>query len=881
MYNRFVDNLSPITRGQLKIYLGYAPGSGKTYSMLDAGVRRRADAVNVEIACVDIHDHPDNKKILYRIQNEFHARELENELDLDGIISRHPQLVLVDDLAKSNPPEARHPRRYQDVLEILENGIDVYTTLDIGQLESLRDAAWQYPHPVENDTVPDSIFDQASVIEFIDIPPEELIQRLINFPELLQGSSPEPISETFSIDRMTAMREAALRRVAGRLQSNYREASGYKSAQPSVPLQNRILVCISSHPLAERLVRAGRRMADELNANWVVLYVETPDRIGFSYPHTEQLEKTFTLATALGAEIKKIPGHNISNTILDYARQNNITRVILGNPRRNWWQDFFNVTQVDKIIRQSGIIDVYVISDERGVIHPGLLESLRPENHWNAYLYAGMLIVLATAISYPLHFYIDPANLVMVYLAAVTISAIYWGRGPSLMASVLGVLVFDFFMIEPKLSLTVNDTQYLLTLMGFFVVSVVVSNLASTVRVQVEESRLREARTNALYNLSRGFSISLDTQAVYKTIIEQISQTFIRETAIYLHDKNGYRQEIATGGYNPESNWQGIISWVFEQKQSAGFGTNTYPAATTHYHPLLAGGDVVGVVGVQFPETDRIFSTERRQVLDAYCSMAALAIERVRLTEQANQARLSQEKEKLQTALLNSISHDLRTPLATITGVFSTLHEINKFGTPPVELATRMELIDTGWEEAERLNRLVGNLLDMTRLESGAIHLHLVDTDLIDVIGSVLARMKDRLANFKVETDLSTDLPTIPMDITLLEQVLVNLLDNAIKYSRQDGTIQIGGILQDNSIRISVKDQGKCIPEEEIDHIFDKFYRGKSHERISGTGLGLAICKGLVETLGGQIWAANLDQTGVEVAFTLPLTRNIPDREKS
>ena len=223
----------------------------------------------------------------------------------------------------------------------------------------------------------------------------------------------------------------------------------------------------------------------------------------------------------------------------------------------------------------------------------------------------------------------------------------------------------------------------------------------------------------------------------------------------------------------------------------------------------------------------------------------------------------------------------MRTPLATITGVFSTLHEINKAGTPPVEAATRLDLIDTGWEEAERLNRLVGNLLDMTRLESGAIHLHLVDTDLIDVIGSVLARMKDRLANFKVETDLSTDLPTIPMDITLLEQVLVNLLDNAIKYSRQDGTIQIGGILQDNSIRISVKDQGKCIPEEEIDHIFDKFYRGKSHERISGTGLGLAICKGLVETLGGQIWAANLDKTGVEVAFTLPLTRNIPDWEKS
>jgi two-component system sensor histidine kinase KdpD len=859
--------LRPSTaRGHLKIFLGYAPGTGKTHAMLDAAVRRRNEGVRVQVGCLE----PRSSAVSLP-GKDLLTRNAPAVVDLDALLAAPPDLVIVDDLSAANPSGSRHPRRYQDVQELLENGLDVYTTLDISQLDSLRDAPWQCHHQQNLLTVPDSVFDQAAVIEFIDLPPEELIERLRQTPEYVSGHTPQQFEECFTVERCSILREAALRRVTGRIQTGYTETNAPVATHPAAPLQNRILVCISSHPMAERLIRAGRRMADELNAGWVALYIETPDRVGFSAPHSEQLEKNLALAAELGAEIVKINGHNLANTILDYARENQFTRIILGNPHRSWWQDLFNTTVVDKILRQSGLIDVYVISDERGVFQPGFMDNLRVQSKWTSYVKAILCVIAATIISYPLHLAIEPPNLVMIYLAAVVICSIYWGRGPSIMASVLSVLIFDFFMIEPKLSLTVKDTQYLITLMGFFVVSIVISNLASTISVQVEDSRLREARTNALYNLSRGLAAAPDTPTIYQTIIRQVKQTFIREAGLYLGGPTDLSRLILSDGFRPETGWEAVVRWVMEQGQPAGFGTTTYPAAVTHYHPLAAGNQVIGVLCVQFPESDRLLSAEKRQILDAYTAMAAMAIERSRLAEESNQARLSQEKEKLQTALLNSISHDLRTPLAAITGVLSTLHETERSGYAGVDPDLRLELIDTGWEEAERLNRLVGNLLDMTRLESGALHLHLVDVDLVEVIGSVRNRMKSRLDAFPVHTEIPADLPLIPMDVALIEQVLVNLLDNAIKYSRSDETITIFAGESGDQIRIGVRDHGRGIPDEELDHIFDKFYRGKSHERISGTGLGLAICKGLVEIHNGTVWARNLPGGGVEVGFSLPL----------
>ncbi len=858
--------------GQLKIFLGYAHGCGKTYAMLDAALRRQADGARVLIAST--YTREEIPPIFQGLLTQTVAESsFDRGLDFEQIILHHPDLVVVDGLSEDNPEGSRHPKRYMDVLELLEKGIDVFTTLDIYQLESLRDASWQCQHLGNPPMVPDRIFDQADIIEFVDIPPEELLERLATSPAHLMDHSREEILACYSLERLRAMREAAMRRMTGRLQTDFKYTAQREGINQHVAIPNRILVCISSHPLAERLVRAGRRMADEMNSEWMVLYIETPERIKFSSTHSEQLEKTLALAAELGAQVIRAPGYSISRTILDFARNNQITRIIIGNPRRKWWQDPFGGTLVDRVIRQSGLIDVYVISDDRGVIQPGLLESMQTRSRWVDYLKAVVFVVIAAAISYPLHFWVEPSNMVVVFLTAVVFSAMYAGRGPSLLASVISVLFFDFFMVEPKLSLTVYDTQYLITLFGFFIVSVVISNMVATIKSQVEESQRREAWTNALYNLSRGLASAIDTETILHSIIDQLQLAFRCESCVLISRRPDEFQSSQSGGFKFEEGWESIAAWVADHNQPAGYSTTTFPSRNTYYHPLASGERVIGVLGIQFLEPDLKITAEKKQLLEAYAAMAALAYEKTTLSEQANISKLIHEKEKLQTALLNSISHDLRTPLAAITGVLSTLHETEVRGQFPVDPALRADLIDTGWEEADRLNRLVGNLLDMTRLESGAIHLHIVEADLVDIIGSVQARMRDQLADYKIQTEIPSDLPLIPMDTILIEQVLVNLLDNAIKFSQTGTGIIVTAELIENSVMVSVRDYGKSIPAADLEHIFDKFYRGKSNDRISGSGLGLAICKGFIEIHHGKIWAENMPPGGVCFRFTLPLVQ--------
>ena len=482
-------------------------------------------------------------------------------------------------------------------------------------------------------------------------------------------------------------------------------------------------------------------------------------------------------------------------------------------------------------------MEVFVINDDRAGFQPGILEAFKPRTRWPKYIQAIGLVLAATVISYPLHLGIEPANLVMIFLAAVVLSAIYGGRGPAFMASVLSVLVFDFFMIEPKLSFSISDTQYLITLLGFFIVSLVISNLVATIRVQVEESQRRESRTNALYNLSRGLATTLDASNMYMAIIEQVHQAFHKESAIYIQSDGKIRLEKKSTGYQLESGWEEVGEWVVSNNQPAGFGTHTFARGTTYFHPLATASSVIGILAVQFPYKEKWISTEKKQLLEAYAAMAALAIEKTALSEQANMARLVQEKEKLQTALMNSISHDLRTPLAGITGVLSTLHESEVIGGGMIDPKSRLELIDTGWEEAERLNRLVGNLLDMTRLESGSLNLNKTECDVLDIVGSVMARMKSRIGERVVQTFIPDDLPAVWVDQVLIEQVFVNLLDNAIKYSEPESKISISAVRNINFVEISIQDQGRGIPPRDIELIFEKFYRGESKSQVSGSGL--------------------------------------------
>jgi two-component system, OmpR family, sensor histidine kinase KdpD len=641
----------------------------------------------------------------------------------------------------------------------------------------------------------------------------------------------------------------------------------------------RLAVCVSSHPLSERLVRTGASLASSLKAEWFVVYVETPDRLRFSPTHTERLMQTLRLAEKLGAKVQSISGESVPEAVTHFAAQNGISKIIIGRPRRPRWLEILNGSIVDEIIRRSGKVDVYIISDESGPVEKGLPQSWRPHGPYRRYMYGALLAVLVTLFCFPIHFFIDPTNLAMIYLLVVVASALLLGRGPSLLTSILSALAFDYFFTDPRLSFTINDTQYLLTFIALLGVSLVVSNLAGKVRDQVESSQQRESQTAALYELGRELTVSQDLPAVLDTIVSHIGLALAREVVIFLPEQKHIQVSASSHGYQWDPSEIETASWVFQNSLPAGRGTDIFPDSRTHYQPLITSQGPVGVLGVHPQLPGRYLTHQQRQLLEAYSSLAALAIERARLAEQASRAQVLSATEKLQTALLNSISHDLRTPLASITGAFSSLYEAEKGADERsddhtnrlvMSQETKIELIETGWEEAERMNRLVGNLLDMTRLEAGALRITITEGDIEEVIGSALARMRSRLFDHTVHVNIHPEHLLVRMDPMLIEQVLVNLLDNAVKYSNPGTEIEILADLEGDHLAVKVMDCGRGIPEEDLRKIFDRFYRIQRSDNIGGTGLGLSICKGIVEAHNGQIWAENRPCGGVSVVFTLP-----------
>lgn len=865
------------SRGRLTIFLGYADGIGKTHAMLGAARQRAFEGLHVVIGCVDERTLDTNRDMIERMEVIPGHRTEQNkgivgEIDIEAIIARHPDVVIIDDLAQVNRAKSGHSRRYQDVEELLNNCIDVYTTLNIYQIESLQDMINQSTGLATGNTVPDYMIDINSKIELVDLAVEALLQRYEDGSILIKAGDEPDVKLLYRKGTLMSLRELTLRKAANQIREqlrNYREE--HSVAVPDV-ISERLMVCISSHPLSERLVRTGRRLVEDQRAEWDVVYVQTPERLRFSSSHRERISQTIRLAEELGAKVHIISGRTVPEAVLDFARRNNITTIIVGRPIMSRWVEFFSGSIVDNIIRHSGAMNVYVVSDESGRVKTDILDTIRPKSRWERYAQGIFLIGLATLISFSVHMLIKAENLVMIYLLAVTIAAFYLGRGPSLLASLLGALAFDFFFTNPRLSFTVDDTQYLITFLGLVVVSLVVSSLAGLVGDQVEASQKREIRTSTLYTLSQNLTTSLDMADVLHTIIQHISMTFSGEVVILLPQNDEIEVRAASADFILDQKDKVVARWSFRNGQPAGRGTENMTETRVRFQPLKTVQGVIGVLGVKPLESDTYLNTEQRQLLEAYSSLAAMAIERARLAEQANQVRVSQETEKLQTALLNSISHDLRTPLASITGIFSSLHEVvSGAGDVEMDEATRIELIDTGWEEAERLNRLVGNLLDMTRVEAGAMRLNKEDVDIEDIIGAALARLKNRLRDHIIRTYVPPVHPLLRCDFMLIEQVLVNLLDNAAKYSEPGGEIKISVWVEPTCLEVSVADHGLGIPESDLIYIFNKFYQVQRHDKISGTGLGLSICKGIIETHGGKIWAENNIDGGAVLSFSLPV----------
>src|SRR5581483_10612922 len=713
-------------RGKLKIFLGYAAGVGKTYAMLEAAHLRQAEGVDVVIAYVDTHGRAETDALLQGL--ELIPRKMVEyrgvtllEMDIDAVLQRKPQLALVDELAHTNASGSRHPKRVQDVIELLDAGIDVYTTLNVQHLESLNDVVAQITGVTVRETLPDSIIDTADEIELVDLPPDELLRRLQEGKVYVPEQAQRAIQKFFRKGNLTALRELAMRRAAQRVDDQLHAYMQTRAIPGPWAASERLLVSVNATSLGEKLVRSARHLADELNAEWYVVYIETPDQLRLSTEEQDQLARTLRLAEELGAQVQSIPSSDIVQAVLEFARARNVTKIIVGKPARPQWQELLRGSTVNRLIRASGNIDVYVITAEAETPAHPVRERWLPHRPFLRYVYAALLVAAAGILSALISPYISPTNLVLLFLLAVVISAFYLGRGPAILASLLGVLIFDFFFVPPRLTLVVQDAEYVLTFLALLGVGLVVSQLASRVRQQVDAARQREQDNATLYALSRDLAVAADLDDVLRAVKTNAATIFASHVTIFLPSPKTQRLQPVgeSESFALDDNELAVAIWAFEHGQPAGRDTDTLPAAEMRFIPLKTARGILGVIGLARSASNQPLTPAQRRLFEAFASLAAVAIERAQLADSARNAQVVQATEKLQTALLNSISHDLRTPLVSINGALTYLQED---GTR-LDEKSRQALLENAREETERLNRLVGNLLDMTRLEGDALHL--------------------------------------------------------------------------------------------------------------------------------------------------------------
>ena len=877
---RVQDEEARKSQGKLKIFFGAAPGVGKTYAMLEAARARRAEGVDVVVGWVETHGRKETEallpglEIMPRRRLSYRGTRLE-EFDLEAALERRPALVLVDELAHTNAPGSLHTKRFRDVEQLLASGIDVYTTLNVQHLESLNDVVAQITGVTVRETVPDAVLDTAAEIELVDLPAEELRKRLAEGKVYIPEAAGLAAENFFREGNLIALRELALRRTADRVDAQMRRYRLDHAVRETWPTAERVLVCIGPSPYASRLVRAARRMSARLQAEWVAVYVETPGHARISEADGEQLERTLQLAEQLGAETVTLTGSDVAEEVLSYARRRNVTKLVVGKPVESRWRTLLRGSFVERLIRGSGEIDVYVItgSGEEGIAEarPAVGATRRKRR----FGYAVLVVAGSSAVAALLANHFALANLIMVYLLGLIIVAARWGRGPAVVASLLSVLAFDFLFVPPRFSFAVADTQYLFTLCVMMAVALVVSGLTARVRDQAEAARARERRTAALYEVSRACANAGETYDVVRVAGQRVAEVFESEVAVFLPHRNGrlapaFSEKALFAGDPKESS---VAQWVFDQAERAGLGTSTLPGSVALYLPLLVSKGAVGVLGAKPAEDGKPFDSERLHLLEAFASQIALAVERTNLAAEAQAAKLQAETERMRSALLASVSHDLRTPLAAIGGAAATL--LRREGSLPD--SSRLELLQSISDEAERLNRFIANLLDMTRLEAGAISIRKEWQPVEEVIGAALAQMEKGLAGRDVTTRVPASLPLVHLDTALIVQALVNLLENAVKYTPAGSPIEIGARLEDGSIALEVLDRGPGIAAGEERRVFDKFYRLGSGSAPSGAGLGLAICRAIAAAHGGSAVAGERPGGGAVFTVRLPIVGAAPE----
>lgn len=864
--------------GKLKIFLGYAAGVGKTYAMLEAGRQRSQEGRDVVAGYVESHGRTETDalleglEIIPRKQVSYQGVTLP-EMDLDAVLSRKPQIALVDELAHSNAPGLRHDKRWQDVEELLAAGIDVYTTVNIQHFESLNDVVAQITGVIVRETVPDRILETAFEIRLVDIPPEDLLQRLHEGKVYIPEQASKAMEKFFKPGNLMALRELSLRRTAARVDDQMRAYMETQAISGPWAVAERLLVSVSGSPYSEKLIRATCRLAEELKAQWFTVYIETPGSGKHARENRERVWRDLRLAESLGAQVATITATSVPEAIIDYSVRHNVTKIVVGKPTRPHWREIVRPPIVDQIIRLSESIDVVVVSFEPALSPArSTMAKLRQPFPFRNYAASLGLVAAATLICEVVNPFLEPTNMVMVYLLAVVLAAVRLDLKPAIMTAILGVLAFDFFFVPPQLTFAVADTQYIITFVALFTVGVVISTLVARSRERAEAMRIREVQTASLYYLSRDLAAAVDIGAVMKAVVRNVEEALNAQVALFLPEGERLDLMATSDGLALDFKEQAVADWAFRNRHTAGRGTDTLVSAGLIYLPLQTPASVLGVMGVRLENEVDYRSTESRRLLDAFTTQAAMAMERVQFSRQAERAQILQARENLERALLNSISHDLRTPLSSVTGVLSSLRDEGAHLSEPA----RRELLDTACGEAERLNRFVGNLLDMTRIEAGAVRLNLEPCDVQDLVGCAIAALEPRINTRTVSFKMLPVMPLVPMDMVLMTQVLVNLLDNAMKYSPPESGIEISTHTDKTWLTIVVADRGPGVPEQDLKRVFDKFYRIPVPEGAGGTGLGLSICKGIVEAHGGRIKAENRDGGGLKIVIRLPL--EIPAR---
>ena len=879
---RVTDDEARLERGKLTIFFGAAPGVGKTYSMLEAARAERSAGRDVALGVVETHGRYDTgapgaqllprRRVLHtaaRAAAWSDARRVRSRRSL----ARKPALLLVDELAHSNAEGSRHANRHQDVAELLDAGIDVYTSLNVQHIESLSDVVAQITHVIVRETVPDAVVERADEVRLIDLPPDELIERLKDGKVYLPDEARRAIEHFFRKGNLIALRELALLRTAERVDAqmrHYREEHGIASTWS---VRERLLVCVSPSPLSAQLIRGARRMVGVLHADWLAVYVETPTSLGLDANGREQAAENMRIAEQLGAETVTLSGENPAEETIRFARSRNVTKLIVGKPTHARAWDRLRPSFLDQIVRSSGDIDVYVMSGEASLPQPKRAHrSLRIPTAPLAFVAAASSVLMATAISWTAFGPKQLADVVMIYLLGIVLVALRFGYGPSILAAVLSVLLFDFFFIPPFYTFAVRDLSHIVTFSVMFLVAIVISGLTQRVRAQAEAAGQREQRTASLYALSRELAATKQVEDIAQIAARHLFDALGMEAALLVPSSDRSTVGSVHMGRHAlamNAKEQSVAEWVWDHERPAGLSTDTLPSAQALYLPLLASRGKVAVLGVRPDDPKRLLTPEMRQHLAAFGNQIASAIERTELASEAQWAQLQMETEQMRSSLLSSVSHDLRTPLAVVTGAASTMLE------DAVSDATRRELTETILQEAQRLNRLVRNLLDMTRLEAGALRVNKEWQPLEEVVGSALNRLEDALSGRRVETELAPDLPLVPLDAVLIEQVLVNLLENALKYTPAGSPIEISARARPAGVEVVVADRGSGIAPGEEQRIFEKFYRAPGAQG-GGVGLGLAICRGIVMAHGGQISVLNRVGGGAEFSLQLPVEGQPP-----